>query len=107
MEQMTAQVAQLTSALGTQEQLATGYARLKEAHREQGQQMQRLQEEAKKVAKYRQTAKQQEVIIQRLEALLAAALKDAKRVKTVEPQLEALRAQHAEQTRELEGQRAE
>ena len=53
--------------------------------------MQRLQEEAKKVQKYRQTAKQQEAIIQRLEALLAAALKDAKRVKTVEPQLAALR----------------
>ena len=58
-EQLVAQVAQLTAALGTQEQLAGSYARLKEAHREQGQQMQRLQEEAKKVAKYRQTAKQQ------------------------------------------------
>ena len=33
------------------------------------------QEEARKVQKYRQTAKQQEAIIQRLEALLAAALK--------------------------------
>ena len=38
---------------------------------------------------------------QRLEeALMAAALKDAKRVKTVEPQLEALRAQHAERERQ-------
>ena len=41
------------------DRLAGSYARLKEAHKEQGQQMQRLQEEAKKVLKYRQTAKQQ------------------------------------------------
>jgi hypothetical protein len=107
MEQLTAQVGQLTAALGTQEQLSASYARLKEAHREQAGQMQRLQEEAKKVAKYRQTCKQQEAIIQRLEALMAAALKDAKRVKIVEPQLEALRRQHAEVEAELAEQKAE
>lgn len=107
MDQLTAQVGQLTAALGTQEQLSASYARLKEAHREQAQHMQKLQDEAKKVAKYRQTCKQQEAIIQRLEALMAAALKDAKRVKIVEPQLEALRRQHAEVEAELAEQKAE
>jgi len=87
MEQLTAQVGQLSAALGTQEQLSASYAKLKEAHREQAQQMQRLQDEGKRLHKYRQTAKQQEAIIQRLEALMAAALKDAKRLKQVEPQL--------------------
>ena len=87
MEQLTAQVAQLSAALGTQEQLANSYGKLKEAHREQAQQLQRLQDEGRRLAKYRTTAKQQEAIIQRLEALMAAALKDAKRLKTVEPQL--------------------
>ena len=107
MEQLKAEVAQRSAALATQEQLARSYARLKEAHSEQGHQMQRLQEEARKVSKYRQTAKQQEAIIQRLEALLAAALKDAKRVKAVEPQLEVLRKQHAEVTQQLERQKKE
>lgn len=39
--------------------------------------------------------------------MLAAALKDAKRVKTVEPQLEALRAEHAGLQVELASQKAE
>jgi hypothetical protein len=105
MDQLNGQVKQLTTALGTQEQLSVSYARLKEAHREQGQQMQRLQEEAKKVAKYRQTAKQQETIIQRLESLMAATLKDAKRVKVVEPQLAKLRREYAAAQAELAEQK--
>lgn len=105
MEQLTNQVGQLTAALGTQEQLSTSYARLKEAHKEQAQQMQRLQEEAKKVAKYRQTAKQQEAIIQRLESLMAATLKDAKKLKVVEPLLAESRQKVAELEEELVGQR--
>ena len=40
--------------------------------------MLRLQDEAKKVAKYRHTARQQEQIITRLEQLMQASLKDAK-----------------------------
>ena len=81
-----------TAALGTQEQLAKSYAQLKQAHKAQGEQMQRLQEEARKVDKYRQTAKQQDAIIQRLEGLLAAALKDSKRLKMLEPEHAAQRA---------------
>ena len=50
--------------------------------------MQRLQEDSAKMVKYRQTAKQQEAIITRLEQLMGAALKDAKRAKTLEPQLD-------------------
>lgn len=87
MEQLNAQVAQLSAALGTQQQLSASYAKLKEAHTEQAQELQRLQDEGKRLHKYRTTAKQQELIIQRLEALMAAALKDAKRLKQVEPQL--------------------
>jgi len=102
MQQLQAQVDQLSAALGTQEQLSSSYAKLKEAHREQAQHMQRLQEEGKKMAKYRVTAKQQETIIQRLESLMAATLKDAKRVKVVEPQLEAAQKQRGE----LQGQLA-
>ena len=52
-------------------------------------------------------AKQQEAIIQRLEALMAAALKDAKRVKTVEPLLEAAKQEAEELTVKLEEQAAE
>ncbi|KOO20889.1 hypothetical protein Ctob_000922 [Chrysochromulina tobinii] len=87
LEQLNAQVAQLSAALGTQQQLSASYAKLKEAHTEQAQELQRLQDEGKRLHKYRTTAKQQELIIQRLEALMAAALKDAKRLKQVEPQL--------------------
>ena len=89
MEQLTAQVSQLSAALGTQEKLSSSYAELKEAHRGQAVQLQRLQDESKRLHKYKTTCKQQEAIIQKLESLMAAALKDAKRLKTVEPQLTA------------------
>ena len=107
MEQLTGQVSQLTAALGTQEQLAKSYAQLKQAHKAQGEQMQRLQEEARKVDKYRQTAKQQDAIIQRLEGLLAAALKDSKRLKMLEPEHAALKKQQAATVRELDEAKAE
>jgi len=114
MQQLQAQVEQLSAALGTQEQLSASYAKLKDAHREQAQQMQRLQEEVKKMAKYRMTAKQQETIIQRLESLMAATLKDAKRAKVFQPQLNEaqklrgeLEAQLTEQHAKLAQQEAE
>ena len=52
---------------------------------------QSLQEEAKKAAKYKHTAKQQELIIQKLESLMAVALKDARRAKEQDPQIEKLK----------------
>ena len=79
MDQLGHQVAQLQAALGTQEQLQAAYAQLKEAHRSQSLQMQRLQEEASKVGRYRHTAKQQELVIQKLETMMQSALRDARR----------------------------
>lgn len=107
MEQLKSELSQRTAALGTQEQLAKSYAQLKSAHRSQGEQMQRLQEEARKVDKYRQTCKQQDSIIQRLEGLLAAALRDSKKLKALEPQHEALKKQMAGAVQELEHQKSE
>ena len=77
-EQLQALNQQYATSLSTQEQLQSAYATLKEAHKQQAAQMLRLQDEAKKVAKYRHTARQQEQIITRLEQLMQASLKDAK-----------------------------
>ena len=107
MEQLKKEMEARTAALGTQEQLAKSYAQLKQAHKAQGEQMQRLQEEARKVDKYRQTAKQQDAIIQRLEGLLAAALKDSKRLKMLEPEHAALKKQQAATVREQEERRGD
>ena len=55
--------------------------------------MLRLQDEAKKVAKYRHTARQQEQIITRLEQLMQASLKDAKGARAQASELQDLRGQ--------------
>ena len=105
MDQLGHQVAQLQAALGTQEQLQAAYAQLKEAHRSQSLQMQRLQEEASKVGRYRHTAKQQELVIQKLETMMQSALRDAKKAKGFEPQLESLKGQLKVAESELQKQR--
>ena len=53
--------------------------------------MLRLQEEARKVGKYRHTAKQQEQIITRMEQLMAASLRDARGAKARAGELEQAR----------------
>ena len=93
MEQLVAQVSQLSASLGTQDQLSKSYAQLKEAHRQQGLQLQRLQDEARKCHKYRNTARQQESIIQKLETLMGTAIKDGRRAKHLEREVERLKAQ--------------
>ena len=62
-----------------EEDIATLEAAMKRLEVKRFRRDRQSREEAKKVAKYRQTAKQQEAIIQRLESLMAATLKDAMR----------------------------
>ena len=85
MEQLSSQVAQLSAALGTQETLASSHAQLKEEHQQQAKQIKSLQQEAKKTARYRTTARQQEAIINKLESLLQQSLNESKTVRAFAP----------------------
>lgn len=127
LEATEARMHEMQGALVTQESLQSAYAQLKHAHTQQALVMQRLQEQLgallraassskgeeerrrgeaeARVGKYRQTVKQQEVIIQKLEALLALAMKDVRRAKAQDPVLEALKGQLALSQAELERQR--
>jgi len=100
-EQLQALNSQYATSLATQEQLQSAYATLKEAHKQQAGQMLRLQDEARKVGKYRATLKQQEQIIDRLEQLMARAVSDAKLAKAQAPEIIALKGQLAQAQEEL------
>jgi len=108
LEVIEARMHEMRASLMTQETLHTAYTQLKNAHTQQARAMQRLQEQLrdgantesrhrgdddKRIQKYRQTVKQQELIIQKLEGLLTVAMKDARRAKVQDPQLESLQAQ--------------
>ena len=105
MDQLGHQVAFAGGARHAGAAALAAYAQLKEAHRSQSLQMQRLQEEASKVGRYRHTAKQQELVIQKLETMMQSALRDAKKAKGFEPQLESLKGQLKVAESELQKQR--
>ena len=94
----------LGAALSSQEGLQAAYGQLKAAHTQQAHVVQQLQEERRgiaakrsddqrRVGKYRKTVQQQELIIQKLEGLLEAAMKDVRRAKAQETELGGLRSQ--------------
>ncbi|KAL1525783.1 hypothetical protein AB1Y20_020625 [Prymnesium parvum] len=127
MEQMLEQQQTMGAALAAHEQLHQAHVELKEAHRQQAVQMQRLQdevrraEEARRVAeersgRYRAATKKQEAIIVRFEALLGQAAKklESKKLEGVkleeakrqlEPEMEALKSKLQQMEAELQSER--
>ncbi len=92
MEMLQQQMTQMTASLGTQSQLQTAYANLREAHTRQARALQDQQEEvrlarekaaaaATRVTKYRDTAHKQEKIIIELESRLKASMQSTKEAK--------------------------
>lgn len=117
LEVTEARMHEMRASLMTQESLQTAYNQLKSAHTHQARVVQRLQEQIregahkesrskgedeKRIQKYRHTIKQQETIIQKLEGLLSVAMKDVRRAKAQDPELEGLKTQLSKAQGEIE-----
>ncbi len=84
--------AELSQLQGEYSQLQGEYSHLKKAHKQQASLLQKAQATAAKSDSYRATAMKQEVIIRKLEKLLAGALREGKRAREREsPELAALK----------------